>query len=133
MGGGVSINVAAAMDAIGTALDGISTLNVFAYIPDSVTPPAAAVGYPDEVTYDNTMARGTDRATIPVTVVVGRVHDESTATALAAYMAGTGSSSVKAAVDAIGPGVRVTRAITIPLVYAGVEFVGAQFEVDYVA
>lgn len=131
----MSINVAAAMAAIGTALDGITTLNVFAYIPDSVTPPAAAVGYPDELTYDNTMQRGTDRATFPITVVVGIVHDESTVAAASAYMAGDGTvtTSVKAAVDAIGPGVRVTRALTMPLVYSGVEFLGVQFEVDYVA
>lgn len=131
----MSINVSTAMDTIGTALAGITTLNVLDYIPDSVTPPAAVVGYPEELEYDNTMKRGTDRATFTVTVVVGQAHDQSTRDLLSGYMRGDGSTStsVKVALDAIGSAVRVMRARTVPMLYAGQQMVGAVFDVDYVA
>jgi hypothetical protein len=72
---------------------------VFSYAAESVTPPAAIVGWPDQITYDATMARGMDQMTFPVWVVVGRVDARSARDTLAAYMDGAGPSSVKTKLD----------------------------------
>lgn len=119
---------------IGTALEAITGLRVFHYIPDSAVPPAAMVGMP-ALDYDDTMQRGKDRAVFPVTVVVGKAHDRSAQDKLGTYMSGTGAAttSVKAAVDAIGPHVRVQRAEARPIILGAQEFLGATFDVDYIA
>lgn len=128
----MSVGVQAALTAIGTALDGIDGLRVFAYIPDSIVPPAAVVDV-EEIVYDHTMGRGTDRATFVVTVAVGKAHDRSSHVAVTTYLEGSGAKSVKAALDAIGPAVRVTDARKSIVLFASQEFLGATFSVDYVA
>lgn len=72
---------------------------VFAYPPDSLTPPAAVVAYPETYTYDTTYDRGSDELTLPVVLVVGRVTDRSTRKQLTLYANGSGASSVKATLE----------------------------------
>lgn len=128
MVGSVSVDLNAAMDAIGTAMADIDGLRVFDFLPDSATPPFAFVDFPDEITYDNTMARGTDQATMPVFVAVGRVSDRARRDELSAYLAGTGDRSIKAAVDL--PGVRrVARSSVQFLDLAGQTYLAARFDV----
>lgn len=88
------------MDELATQLDTISGLRTFAFPPDSVVPPAAIISYPETYTYDETYGRGMDRMTLPAIVVVGRLSDRSTRDLLSAYVDGSGSSSVKAVVEA---------------------------------
>lgn len=128
----MSVNLATALTAIETALDGIDGLRVFKYIPDSISPPAAVVDI-DTLEYDNTMARGTDRVTFNVTVAVGKAVDRAAHAAVTTYLEGSGATSVKAAVDAIGSHVQVMRARKSIVIVAAQEFLGATFEVDYVA
>lgn len=129
----MSIDVAAAWSALGDAVGTITELNVFDFVPDSLQPPAAVVTL-QEINYDNTMARGTDRALFRIYVAVSSVHDESSRDALAALLDGTGgSSAVKAAVDAIGPEVRCMKGVIQTLGEAGQQFLAAVFDVDYVA
>lgn len=130
----MSINVDAAWDALGQAVGTITGLNVFDFVPDSLQPPAAVVTL-DEITYDYSMKRGSDRAVFKVWIAVGKVHDQSSRDKLAGYMnsAGTTTTSVKAAVDAMGPQVRCGRGSIQVLGEAGQEFLAAVFDVDYVA
>lgn len=130
----MSIDVGAAWDALGQAVGTITGLNVFDFVPDSLVPPAAVVTL-DTITYDNTMARGTDRALFKVWIAVGKVHDESSRDKLAGYLNGAGvtTTAVKAAVDALGPQVRCSQGTIQILGEAGQEFLAAVFDVDYVA
>lgn len=130
----MSLNLNTAMDAIGTALAGITGLNVYSYIPDAVTVPAAVVGFPDEVEYDSTMARGTDRCRFQVTILVQKTNDQTARNDLAGYMngAGTTTTAVKAALDAIGPYVRVERARVGITGVGQVDYLSATFDVDWI-
>lgn len=95
----MSIDVNATMDAIGTALATITGLRVFDYPTDLAQFPCAVVGLPTEGTYDVTAQPQTDRASFPVIVMVGALNDRSARDQLSAYLAGSGVSSVRAAVD----------------------------------
>lgn len=131
----MSLNLNTAMDALGTALGGVTGLRVFDFPPDSISPPAAIVAWPEGLEYDNTHARGTDRATFKVHVLVGKVSDRSARDQVNVYAngAGTASTSVKTALDAIGSGVRVERAAFSVMTVAGTDFLTVSFDVDYVA
>jgi hypothetical protein len=93
------MNLAAVMDDLAAALATIPDLRVFPYWADRVTPPAAVVAWPDPMTFDSTMRRGSDAATFPVLVMVGKVDARSARDQLAKYVDGTGEYSVKAAVE----------------------------------
>src|SRR5690606_13007577 len=72
----------------------IDRLNADPFEPDSVHPPHAWC-LPQEIEYDLTMARGSDRLTIEVIVAVSRTVDEVSWRKLLAYADGTGDRSVK--------------------------------------
>lgn len=122
------------MDELGAALDGIVGLRVFPYWADRVTPPAAVVGWPEPLTYDSTMARGSDRATVPVMVLVGKVDARSARDALSQYADGSGPFSVKAALDGgtytACDSVRVASCEFTVITVAGVEYLAATFQVE---
>lgn len=93
------VNLSAVMDAIAAKVDLIDPLNVYSWPTDSVSPPAAIVAYPEDYAFDLNYGRGQDTITLPVWVVVGRVHDRSTKVDLAAYCDGSGPKSVKQAIE----------------------------------
>lgn len=93
------MDLAAVMDAISNRLDTITGLRCHPYPPGSVTPPAAIVSYPEGITFDATYARGMDRMTLPVVVVVGKPTERSTRDKLGAYCNGSGAASVKAVLE----------------------------------
>lgn len=132
------MNVSAVMDGLGTRLASISGLRVYDYPPDSVSPPAGVVSYPDPLDFDATMGRGADRMTVPIHIIVGRVSDRAARDALAAYMAGSGVKSVKAAIEADGTlggaadSSRVVSVSGLDLSVGGVSYVAATFSVDVV-
>lgn len=132
----MSLDINAAMDAIGTALGTIAGLRVFDFPADSVSPPAACVDL-ESIDYDAATIRNADRATFKIFLVVGSVVDRTARDALHGYLngAGAGTTSIKAAVDAIGGGkVRVMRADKTPVTIAGQVFqAAAVFDVDYIA
>lgn len=122
------------MDGIGTRLGTIVGLRVFDFPPDNVHPPTAVVGMPETMEFDSTMARGADRTVIPVAILVGKVSDRASRDELAAYVSGTGAKSVKAAVDGNLGGAaqtaRVTTARIEVVTVAGVDYLGARFDVE---
>lgn len=124
------------MDQLGEALGTIEGLRVFPYWADKVVPPAAIVGFPDSITFDETMRRGGDRAEFPVIVVVARRDGRSSRGRMAGYVAGSGASSVKAAIEGHAPSgyhsARVSRAELGVASIAGVEHLSATFSVDII-
>jgi len=120
---------------LGTALDTITGLRVFDYVPDSLSPPAAVVE-PLEVDYDEAMRRGLDFYRAFILIIVGRMSDRSSQDRLDAYVAGSGASSVKAALEAdksLGGAcltLQVTSARPREVVVSGVNMIAYRFEVS---
>lgn len=128
------MNIANIQTELATQLDTIVGLRVFAYIPQTITPPAAIVAPPEAYTYDTTYGRGVDSLTIPIFVLIGSVHDRSANARLAAYIDGSGASSFKAVLRAgvyTAFSTHRVRDVTVD-VYSmnGVEYLGAMFSVD---
>lgn len=80
------------------ALSTINGLRVYEVLPDNPNPPAATISL-GRVAYDSTLARGCDMFEFTITVIVGRADDRTAQTRLEAYIAGSGSASVKTAVE----------------------------------
>lgn len=83
---------------LATRLATISGLRTSATLPDQPQPPQAVV-YPDRVTYDTALGRGSDEYTFVVLVIVGRIAERTAQTSLDAYCNPSGSTSIKAAVE----------------------------------
>ena len=81
-----------------TRLATISGLRTTDTVPDVINPPVAIV-MPQTVTYDETMRRGLATYTFTVMVIVGRASERSAQTALDSFVAQTGATSVKAAIE----------------------------------
>lgn len=119
---------------LGTALDTITGLRAFDYVPDSLSPPAAVVE-PLEIDYDEAMQRGLDVYRAYILVIVGRMSDRSSQDRLDAYVAGSGASSVKAALESdktLGGAcstLQVTSARPREVVVSGVNMIAYRFEV----
>lgn len=120
-----------------TQLDTIAALRtVYDYVPD--TAPATPCGIVGNVSldWDDSMQRGLDRATFSVYVVVSRMSERSGQDTLDSLLAGSGSSSVKTALEAGGnlngscSTVIVTRATPISISMGGVEFFAYEYEVE---
>lgn len=124
------------LDALAEAVDTIPSLRVYAYPADSVAPPAAVVGLP-VTPFDFTMG-GAEEWQVPVWVMVGKVSDRASRSALCAYVTPTGATSVKAAIEAdptLGgacDSVHVTRAEFTTLSVAGTEYLAAEFTAEVV-
>lgn len=127
-------NLSTVMDQLGVALGTIAGLRVFDFPPKSAQPPFAFVDMPERIDFDLTYARGADRATFTVVVAVADVVDRAARDAIARYAAGSGSTSVKAAIDAaeVGQSARVTGCQFRPVALAAGTYAGCIFEVDVV-
>ena len=84
---------------LSTRLATISGLSVYSYVPDSIEPPTAVVGVMSSVDYDSTMSRGSDMYEIPLYLYVSRVDAELSQDSLDEFLAGSGSSSIKQAIE----------------------------------
>ena len=129
------MNPTAVRQGLTTALDTITGLRCFDYVPDSLAPPAAVVE-PLEITYGVSMVNGLDYYQGFILVIVGRMSDRSSQDRLDAYLASTGASSVVAAIEAdrtLGGACstcQVTEALPRSVVVSGVEMTAYRFEVD---
>lgn len=128
------MNVANVMTELATQLDTITGLRVFAFPPDNIAAPAAIVGFPETITYDVTMGRGVDQIDLPIFVLVGRVTDRTAWANMAPYLAGSGSSSVKAVLKAgtytAFASARVASAEIEAITMAGIDYLAAIFTVN---
>ena len=85
-------------DALKTRLQTISGLRVYEVIPEPVTPPCAIVGQLD-FTFDIDNARGLDQANVDIYVIVQRFSERAGQDKLDGYLAGTGATSIKTAIE----------------------------------
>lgn len=130
-----ALNLNTVMDEVAERLDMISGLRVFAYPPPKVTPPAAIVSYPGQITFDATYGRGMDRIPdLSVVIVEGRPTDRGVRERIAAYAAGAGSRSVKAVLESgtytALDTIRVTGCEFDVVTIAAVDYIAAVFTVD---
>ena len=120
---------------LATRLATIAGLRCFDYVPDGLAPPAAVVE-PLEVSFDESMRRGSDFYRAFILVIVGRMSERSANDALDAYLAGSGALSVRAAIAAdptLGGAcstLQVTGALPREVVVSGVDMLAYRFEVD---
>jgi hypothetical protein len=81
-----------------------------------------------------TYGRGSDRMRLQVEVLVGKVSDRAARKVLAAYCDGTGSSSIKAVIEAgtytAFSAVRVEECTFGVVSVAAVDYLGAVFTLD---
>jgi hypothetical protein len=129
------VNLGDVMDEVAAQLGWIPDLNVFAFPPDNLSPPAAWVAYPAGYIFDATYGRGMDRITdLGVVVVVGKVSDSSTRDLVSAYTDGAGARSVKAVLQAGSytafDALRVTEVTFDVLTRGGTDYLGALFTLD---
>jgi hypothetical protein len=92
------MNPSQVRDGLKTRLQTISGLRAYDLIPDTVVPPCAVVGQLD-FTFDIDNARGLDQAQVDVLVIVQRFSERAGQDKLDAYLAGSGSSSIKTAIE----------------------------------
>lgn len=127
-------------DGLKTRLLTISSLRAHDTIPDSIAVPAAVVGGPESVEYDLAMARGADKYTIPIRVYVGRASERAGQDKLDGYLASSGATSIKAAIEGdptlagAADTLRVTQARGYGVYeFAGVSYLGAEWLVEVIA
>lgn len=134
----MAIDVNAVMDAIGTALASVPNLRVRDYPSESANPPEVIVSLPTALEYDVVMGRGADRAVIPVMILVGKVSDRTARDLMGRYLSGTGSYSIKTALDGVLGGAAQTVRVTVSMppdvvIIGAVEYLGASLEVEVYA
>ena len=92
------MNPSQVRDGLKTRLQTITGLRAYDLIPDTVVPPCAVVGQLD-FTFDIDNARGLDQAQVDVLVIVQRFSERAGQDKLDGYLAGSGASSIKAAIE----------------------------------
>ena len=85
-------------DGLKANLATITGLRTADTVPDNPNPPIAIV-LPQSVQYDNAFQHGMNTYTFSVLVIVNRVSQRTAQNSLDAYVSGTGSKSVKLAVE----------------------------------
>jgi hypothetical protein len=92
-------DVSAIRAGIATNLATVPGLRTAATVPDQINPPIAVV-MPTSITYDTAFARsGGDEYEFSVMVIVGRVDERMAQNKLDAYCSGSGTQSIKAAIQ----------------------------------
>jgi len=91
-------NINGIREALKTNLQNITNLRVYDLIPDVVVPPCAVVGQLD-FTFDIDNQRGLDQASVDIFVIVQRISERTGQEKLDNYLAGSGSGSIKTAIE----------------------------------
>jgi len=128
-------------DGLKTNLETISGLTAYEYVPDWIEPPIALVAPINSLNYDSTMARGADTYEIPVIVYISRVDAQLSQDAVDGYLASSGETSVKAAIESdptLGGAAMSVRVISATdygeyEVTQGTSFLGVTFNVEVIA
>lgn len=127
------MNIQNVLNEVATALRTIPPLagRVYAWNVGKVTPPAAIVDLPEKVVYDATYVRGADSLDLTFMVILGALTERTTSSTLSAYLSGSGTNSVKAAVDGFEytacDDVTVTEAEVMVATIGAVQYLAAQF------
>ena len=91
-------NINGVREALKTNLQNITNLRVYDLIPDVIAPPCAVVGQLD-FTFDVDNMRGLDQASVDIFVIVQRISERTGQEKLDLLLAGSGSGSVKTALE----------------------------------
>jgi hypothetical protein len=134
-----AIDLAGTMDALALKLQTFDEMQtrVYPYPVATIAPPVVIIGYPDDIEFDMTFGRGSDRAVFPVWWIVGKIHDRTARDALSVVI--TGSRGVKDGLDgALTVGettasVRVTNCRPAPVTIGDVEYLSARFDVEVIS
>ncbi len=127
-------------EALAEALIAVPGLRVTSVVPGAPNPPIAVVGQ-WVAEYDQTLNRGFDRYRFTVRLLVAPSTDRAAQEHLDSYLASSGSSSVKAALEAdqtlggVASTVRVVRVGPVPQVFdlGAQSYLGADVEVEVLA
>lgn len=124
---------------LATAASSVTGLTTTPYVPDTVYEPHFYVGE-FSVDFDQTFGRGTDQAIVECVILASRADDLTRASVLAQLLSGSGSLSIKTALEAArgAPGVgalsgacddfHVIRIKGYGLYeHAGTSYIGAKF------
>ena len=130
-------SILAVRDGLKARLATIAGMHPYDIVPDDITTPAAVVMPGDPlIVFDSTFGRATDELNFVILLLVQFANERTAQDALDAYLAGSGSSSVKAAVEGdqtLGGSAgycTVTSAINYGgREYAGVNYLGVEFTV----
>lgn len=93
------MNTADVAEELAAVLSTVTGLRVHAWPVGSVVPPAAVVGLPVSVVFDETYGRGVDVVEVQVVAVVGKVTERAARDLLAEYGSGSGDTSFKQALE----------------------------------
>lgn len=133
-------DVASIQAGLASLLGSISGLRTQDQTRDIVAIPVAVIGLPDSVTYDFTFARGADTYVFTVRVLTGRASERAAGVLLASYLSGTGSSSIKAAVESdptLGGSADTTRVQSASGIgayqYGDIDYLGVEFTIEVIA
>ena len=121
--------------ALKTRLETISGLTVYAEVPDSIGKLPVAVIDLATADYDVAIGSGIVLWHFRVLLLLGEKDSTTAHTTLDGYMAKSGTTSVKGAVEggAVGDSVNVRRAENVGhIAYRGNTYIGAEFIVDVV-
>jgi hypothetical protein len=124
-----------------TALQAITGMRVFDYVPDSTNVPtnnAFAIVGQLNMNYDYTLNRGFDSATCNIIVIVGRMSEKDGQARLDGLLASSGSTSIKAAVEAdktLGGAVQTLRVVSASpgtITSANIDYLSYQYSVELI-
>jgi hypothetical protein len=91
-----------------------------------------------DMTYDFTLNRGFDSATLSVLVIVGRMSESAAQDRLDGYLQSSGATSIKTAIEAdktLGGAVqtlRVTQAVSGTITVANIDYLSYRYEVTLI-
>lgn len=135
------MNPSTVRDNLKTALQAITGLRVMDYVPDSANIPtnnAFAVVGQLSLNYDYTLNRGFDFATCNIIVMVGRMSERSGQERLDGLLASSGSTSIKAAVEAdktLSGAVQTLRVVSASpgtITSANIDYLSYQYSVELI-
>jgi hypothetical protein len=136
------VNIEDVSDQIAARLKTITGLRVHQDDPGSIDPPCVAIALPEDVQFDQTYGRGSDRIAWSFALMVARVdQDKARLTRrLAPYLAGAGPQSIKQVIESDDGNlydrytafhtVRLVRAEIAILQYGSIDYQGVIFEAD---
>jgi len=135
------MNPSTVRDNLKTALQTITGLRVMDYVPDSANIPtnnAFAVVGQLSLNYDYTLNRGFDFATCNIIVMVGRMSERNGQERLDGLLASSGSTSIKAAVEAdktLSGAVQTLRVVSASpgtITSANIDYLSYQYSVELI-
>lgn len=129
------MNLRKVMEEIADKLRTFTGISVFSYPVDTVTPPAAILGYPDSIDYDVTYQQGEMTFTnLPVFMVTDRVDSESARNKVAEWTDPSSGNSVKSYLDnetySFCDDIQVVSSSFNVMSIAGIDYLVAVFELN---